>query len=220
LIIGPEGSGRTTILKLLNATLNKGFDKNFSTYIHAPSKWSGLLLKGQKKQEEGEEKEDDDFRIDAFQKWMAETDFSSTKIILIDDADAFSSKLSQYTTAIKFEHLQLPTMVFCISPLTQAHVTKTDLFDEIFADAFWIMTLENDDIKEIILKSIEAVNTTNAIPFEDSAIDMIAEYSLGLPGQASRLAVLSLRDAYQIGINRITANVVERVALNEGFDVA
>jgi ABC-type uncharacterized transport system fused permease/ATPase subunit len=38
LIVSPEGAGRTTILKLLNATLNKGFDKNFSLYLDAPSK--------------------------------------------------------------------------------------------------------------------------------------------------------------------------------------
>jgi hypothetical protein len=189
-----------------------------SEYIHAPSKWSGFIYKD-KKEEHGEHDNDDD-RIDAFQKWMRETDFSNTKIILIDDADSFSSQLIQYTNAIKFEHLQVPTMVFCISPLTQAHITKTDLFNDIFGDVFWIAAMEKGDIKQILLKSIEGVKTTNASPFDDSAIDMIAEYSLGLPGQAARLALLSLRDAYQIGISTINANLVQRVALNEGFDVA
>jgi hypothetical protein len=50
--------------------------------------------------------------------------------------------------AVKFEHLQIPTMVFCISPMTQARITKNKLFNEIFGDIFWIMPLEkNDDIK-------------------------------------------------------------------------
>jgi hypothetical protein len=226
LVIGAEGSGRTSILKLLNATLNIGFDKNFSTYIHAPTTWSGFLFKDQRGQQQQEQEDggcqdsDDDRVIDAFQKWMTESDFSTTKIILIDDADAFSSKIGQYTNAIKFEHLQVPTMVFCISPLTQSHITKSELFNEIFADAFWMITSDKDNIKQIILKSIEAVKTTTFSPFDDSAIDTIADYSLGLPGQAARLALLSLKDAYQIGINTINAKLVERVASNQGYDVA
>ena len=222
LLIGPQGSGRTSILKLLNATVNKGFEKNFSAYIHAPSRWSGYLFKNEREQEEKEEDSRgiDDDRIDAFQKWMAETDFSATKIILIDDADAFASKLDQYVNAIKFEQLQIPTMVFCISPLTHPHIAKTELFYEIFADGFWILKLGNDDIKEIILKSIEAARTTNSGPFEESAVDAISDYSLGLPGHSASLALSCLKDAYQIGISTINTKLVERVALNEGFDVA
>jgi hypothetical protein len=94
------------------------------------------------------------------------------------------------------------------------------LFYEIFADSFWILKLDNDDIKEIILKSIEAARTTNSGPFEESAIDAIADYSLGLPGHSASLALLCLKDAYQIGISTINAKLVDRVALNEGFDVA
>ena len=45
LIVSPEGAGRTSILKLINATLNRGFDKNFSSYVHAQSKWSGFSFK-------------------------------------------------------------------------------------------------------------------------------------------------------------------------------
>jgi len=143
LLISPQGSGRTSILKLINATLNKGFQKNFCEYIHAPRRWSGFSFKDKEGQEEKEEDSRgiDDDRIDAFQKWMTETDFFTTKIILIDDADAFASKIDQYINAIKFEQLQIPTMVFCISPLTQPHISKTELFYEIFADSFWILKL-------------------------------------------------------------------------------
>src|SRR5215216_5393320 len=143
LLISPQGSGRTSILKVLNATLNKGFEKNFSAYIHAPRRWSGFLIKNEMEQEEKEEDSRgiDDDRMDAFQKWMTETDFSSTKIILIDDADAFASRIDQYINAVEFEQLQVPTMVFCISPLTQPHIAKTELFYEIFADSFWILKL-------------------------------------------------------------------------------
>jgi DNA-binding transcriptional ArsR family regulator len=216
LTVSPEGAGRTCILKLLNATLNKGFDNNFSSYVHASSRWSGFSFK---EAEDGEHEDGDD-RIDNFQKWMREIDFSKTKIILIDDADAFIANASQYLSAVKFEHLQTPTMVFCISPVTQARITKTELFNEIFGDIFWIMPLDKNDIKEILIKSIESVKTNNSSPFEDSAIDKIADYSLGLPGEAAGLAYLCLKNAYQIGISKIDAKLVEHVALNEGFDVA
>jgi hypothetical protein len=71
----------------MNATLNKGFDAHFCHYIHAPSKWSGLS---------SEENEDGE-RIDNFQKWMSEQDFTKTKIVLVDDADAFLSSARQYS---------------------------------------------------------------------------------------------------------------------------
>ena len=181
LLVSPEGVGRTSILKLLNATLNKGFDNNFSSYVHASSRWSGFSFKEAKEEHEDS---NGDNRIDNFQKWMKEIDFSKTKIILIDDADAFIANASQYMSAVKFEHLQTPTMVFCTIPITQARITKTDLFNEMFGDIFWVMPLEKNDIKEILLKSIEAVKTNNSSPFEDSSIDKIADYSLGLPGEA------------------------------------
>jgi type II secretory pathway predicted ATPase ExeA len=219
LLVSPEGAGRTSILKLLNATLNKGFDNNFSSYVHAPSRWSGFSFK-EAEDEEHEDSSSGDNRIDNFQKWMREIDFSKTKIILIDDADSFIANARQYVSAVKFEHLQTPTMVFCISPMTHSRITKTEQFNEIFADIFWIMPLEKDDIKEILSKSIEAVKTNNSSPFEDSAIDKIADYSLGLPGEAALLAFLCLKNAYQIGISNINAKFVERIALNEGFDVA
>ena len=248
LIVSPEGAGRTSILKLINATLNRGFDKNFSSYLDAPSKWSGFSFrykKGEKEYEDEDKDEDeedafdnnednnnDNYRIDNFQKWMREIDFSKTKIILIDNADAFISNASQYMSAIKFEQLKVPTMVFCISPVTYSRIAKTEVFNEIFADVFWIMPLEkNDDIKQILLKSIEAAaassknnnnnnNNNNSSPFEDSAIDKIVDYSLSLPGEAARLAFLCLKNAYQIGISKIDAKLVGHIALNEGFDVA
>jgi type II secretory pathway predicted ATPase ExeA len=220
LIVSAEGAGRTTILKLLNATLNKGFDNNFSSYVHAPSTWSGFSSK--QAEDEEHEYSSSDNRIDNFQKWMREIDFSKTKIILIDDADAFIANASQYMSAVKFEQLQTPTMVFCISPVTLSRISKTKLLNEVFEDIFWIMPLENDHIKQILLKSIDdaSKDNNNSHPFEDSAIDKIADYSLGLPGEATRFAYLCLKNAYQIGISKINDKLVERIALNEGSDVA
>jgi hypothetical protein len=44
-------------------------------------------------------------RIDNFQKWMEEVNFSNTRTILIDDADAFVFNARQYADAIKLEHI-------------------------------------------------------------------------------------------------------------------
>ena len=84
LIVSPEGAGRTTILKLLNATLNRGFDKHFSLYLDAPSTWSGFSLRNKKEKNEEDVFDDNNennnnARIDNFQKWMKEIDFSKTK---------------------------------------------------------------------------------------------------------------------------------------------
>jgi hypothetical protein len=104
LLVSPEGAGRTSILKLLNATLNKGFDNSFSSYVDAPSRWSGFSFKEAK--EEHEDSSGDN-RIDNFQKWMREIDFSKTKIILIDDADAFIANASQYMSVVKLSIYKL-----------------------------------------------------------------------------------------------------------------
>jgi hypothetical protein len=158
---------------------------------------------------------------------MKEIDFSRTKIILIDNADAVISNASQYMSAIKFEQLEVSSiMIFCISPVTYSHITKTEQFSDILY-VFWLMPLEedDDDIKQILLKSIDAATTTakdnnnNPSPFEDSAIDKITDYSQGLPGEAARLALLCLKNAYQIGINKINDKLVEHIALNEGYDI-
>jgi hypothetical protein len=47
-------------------------------------------------------------------------------------------------SAVKFDQLEVPTIVFCVSPTTQARIAKNEVFKEIFADIFWIMPLEND----------------------------------------------------------------------------
>jgi type II secretory pathway predicted ATPase ExeA len=208
IVISPEGSARTTVLKLLNATFNKDIDKNFSSYVDAPKTWSGLSSKDN----------NEDERVDNFQKWMEEVNFTNTRIIVVDDADAFVSSARQYADAIKFEHLQIPTMVYCITPTTQHIISKSDLLKDFFADAFWITPLENQDIKELILKSINKFSADSSHPFDESAIDKIVEYSLGLPGGATRLASLCLRNAYQIGTKKIDKDLVKRVATNDGYD--
>jgi hypothetical protein len=58
ILISPEGVGRTSILKLINATLNQGFDRHFCSYIDPRSEWYGVA---------SEENEDGE-RIDNFQK--------------------------------------------------------------------------------------------------------------------------------------------------------
>jgi DNA-binding transcriptional ArsR family regulator len=210
LVVSPEGMARTTILKLLNATFNKGLDKNFSSYVYAPKTWSGFSSKAD---EEGE-------RIDNFQNWMKDINFSTTKIILVDNADAVVASARQYADAIKFEHIEIPTMVYCVTPTTQALVLKSEILKDFFVDTFCIYPIEDKDIKEIILKSINRFSTSNSSPFDELGIDAIVKYSLGLPAAATRLASLCLKNVYQTGRKKVDKDTVERVASYEGYDVA
>jgi len=205
-IIAPEGAGRTCILRLINAT----FDAYFCHYIHAPSQWSGLS---------SEENEDGE-RIDNFQKWMSEQDFTKNKIVLVDDADAFVSSARQYSNSIKFDQIQVPIMVYCITPATySSNMTKNDQLQEFFGDFFWIMPLENHEIKQILLDSLDTSkkDSTSSSPFDNAAVDRVVYYSLGLPGLATRLALLCLKNANQIGTNKVDSTIVDRVAIAEGF---
>lgn len=212
ILISPEGVGRTSILKLINATLNKGFDRHFCSYIDPRSEWYGLA---------SEENEDGE-RIDNFQKWSDSQDFTKTRIVLVDDADAFVSSARQYSDSINFDQIQAPTMVYCITPTTHSSVVmKNDQLKDIFGDFVWIMPLENHEIKQILFESLgnakQGTNNSSFSPFDNAAIDRIVEYSIGLPGLATWLAFLSLKSAHQLGIKKVDKTTVERVALVEGF---
>ena len=67
---------------------------------------------------------------------------------------------------------------------------------------------------------VDKFSLDSSIPFDEATIDDIIEYSLGLPGAATRLALLCLRNAYQIGVKIIDKSIVERVVSNEGYDIA
>lgn len=199
-------------MKLINATLNKGFDRHFCSYIDPRSEWYGLA---------SEENEDGE-RIDNFQKWSDSQDFTKTRIVLVDDADAFVSSARQYSDSINFDQIQAPTMVYCITPTTHSSVVmKNDQLKDIFGDFVWIMPLENHEIKQILFESLgnakQGTNNSSFSPFDNAAIDRIVEYSIGLPGLATWLAFLSLKSAHQLGIKKVDKTTVERVALVEGF---
>ncbi len=86
ILVGPECSGRSTILKIIENFLNKGFDMNFSLYVNAQDRWSGYTTE--------EDGSDDHFdRIDNFQQWVKEVDFQNSRIILVDDGAATGSTL-------------------------------------------------------------------------------------------------------------------------------
>ena len=208
LVVGCESNARTTILKLLNATFNKGMDKNFCSYVDAPKKWADLSAN---EDDEGE-------RIDNYDRWMGEVNFSNTRIIMIDDADAFVINAMQYADAIKFEHIETPTMVYCVTPTTQSIISQNDALKDFFADVFWITPLDDHGLKEILLRPINKISDSN--PFDEASINYIIEHSLGLPGAATGLASLCLRNAYQIGVKKIDRSFVERVVSNEGYDIA
>ena len=45
---------------------------------------------------------------------------------------------------LKFDQIQVPTMVYCITPATySSNMTKNDQLKDFFGDFFWIMLLEN-----------------------------------------------------------------------------
>jgi hypothetical protein len=115
-------------------------------------------------------------------------------------------------------------MVYCITPTTHSSVVmQNDQLKDIFGDYFWIMPLENHEIKQILLGSLGSANEdsnnspSSSSPFDNAAIDRIVDYSIGLPGLATWLALLCLKRAHQLGINKVDKTTVERVALVEGF---
>ena len=216
ILVGPECSGRSTILKIIENFLNKGFNDNFSLYVNAQDRWSGFTTE--------EDGNDDHFdRIDNFQQWVKEVDFQKSRIILVDDADPFISHAVQYCNAIKLDGFKVPTFIYCITNVTYSYVINNERLGKIFGDVFWLGIREEDDIKNIILESTKNTlksNTKQLTFFDDYSLNQIVNYSFGLPGLTSFFILSCLKTAYQASINKIERRLIKRVADSEGFTLA
>jgi hypothetical protein len=216
ILVGPECSGKTTILKIIENFLNKGFNQNFSLYVNALDRWSGFST-------EEEKIEDNSDRIDNFQQWIKEVDFQNSRIILVDDADSFISNAIQYCNAIRFDGFKIPTFIYCITNLTYSYIITNERLKKIFGDVFWLGIREEEEIIKIILESTRNTlksNTKQLTLFDDYSLDQIVNYSLGLPGLTSFFILSCLKMAYQANINKIEKKIIERVAYIEGFTLA
>ncbi|MCJ7636478.1 MAG: hypothetical protein MUO21_03230 [Nitrososphaeraceae archaeon] len=181
ILVGPECSGRSTILKIMENFLNKGFNENFSLYVNAQDRWSGFTT--------AEDGNDDHFdRIDNFQQWVKEVDFQNSRIILVDDADSFVSHAVQYCNAIKLDGFIVPTFIYCITNVTYSYVINNERLSKIFGDVFWLGIREEGEIKKIILESTKNTlksNTKQLTFFDDYSLDQTVNHSFGLPGLTS-----------------------------------
>ena len=216
ILVGPECSGRSTILKIIENFLNKGFNDNFSLYVNAQDTWSGFTT-----EEDGSEDHFD--RIDNFQQWVKEVDFQNSRIILVDDADSFIANAIQYCNAIIFDGFRVPTFIYCITNLTYSYIITNERLKKIFGDVFWLGTREEEEIVKIILESTRNTlksNTKQFTLFDDYFLDQIVNYSLGLPGLTSLFILSCLKMAYQANLNKIEKKIIERVANIEGFTLA
>ena len=216
ILVGPECSGRTTILKIIENFLNKEFNQNFSLYVNASKRWSGFSI-------DGEENDNNSEKIDNFQQWIKEVDFQNSRIILVDDADSFIANAIQYCNAIIFDGFRVPTFIYCITNLTYSYIITNERLKKIFGDVFWLGTREEEEIVKIILESTRNTLKSNIKQFtlfDDYFLDQIVNYSLGLPGLTSLFILSCLKMAYQANLNKIEKKIIERVANIEGFTLA
>ncbi|HZL24434.1 MAG TPA: helix-turn-helix domain-containing protein [Nitrososphaeraceae archaeon] len=216
ILVGPECSGRSSILKIIENFLNKGFDKNFSLYVNAQDRWSGFTT--------AEDGNDDHFdRIDNFQQWVKEVDFQNSRIILVDDADSFISHAVQYCNAIKLDGLRVPTFIYCITNVTYSYVINNERLSKIFGDVFWLGVREEREIKKIVLESTKNTlksDVEQLTLFDDYTLDYIVNHSFGLPGLTSFFIISCLKTAYQANTNKIEKRLIQRIADIEGFTLA
>jgi tetratricopeptide (TPR) repeat protein len=63
-------------------------------------------------------------------------------------------------------------------------------------------------------------DNVDALNNKGNALNSLNRYEEAISYFDKALALSCLKDAYQIGISTINAKLVDRVALNEGFDVA
>jgi len=216
ILVGPECSGRTTILKIIENFLNKEFKKNFSLYVNASKKWSGFST-------DEVENDNNSEKIDNFQQWIKEIDFQNSRIILVDEADSFISNAIQYCNAIRFDGFRIPTFIYCITNLTYSYIITNERLKKIFGDVFWLGTREEEEIIKMMLESTRSTLKSNIKQFtlfDDYFLDQIVNYSLGLPGLTSLFILSCLKMAYQANLNKIEQKIIERVAYIEGFTLA
>ncbi len=220
LVIGPEDVGKTTIAQLIACSgkeiLHPDFQEkpeDFCIYVDCED-WTKWFRDGYN------EKTGEIEGKFGFYKWIEQIDFTFTRILLLDNLEKISDRLSEFLETI-FHALEDPFMIFAlVNPIWSDLQEVMDYFDEIYKMNPLNFEIIEEILKRRIIKSKEKNRKEDLTPFSEKAIKEIAEKTLGIPGLAIDFANSCLKSCIAEGHEIINVELINGISKRNKYDLA
>jgi len=195
LLVGPEGSGRSLLLKSLAQNLDQNGEAGSIVYLDAGAGVRGVPQ---------------DWVKDGRLQPMGCQRGKSSTTLLIDNADRMFEG-AQPTYDLFLKGRTISALVLGISYPTYFGIRENGSLSERFNSHLAVPAYEREEIARMLKATVQSC-IAHGEPFESDAYEEIATQSMGLPGLATDLSRFSLLVAYWVGLPIITRTIVRRTA--------
>ncbi len=205
LLVGPEGIGKTTLVRKLVSELGKEIKAKY------------LRIRDQN--DKLDEKLHDyelSIGLTGFEGSIRRKDLTDTQILFLDNADALCEDIPRISNEISQNIETDHITILVISPSTYRWLEMNiPLVSDL--EMYNLRLLNNDEIVDLLQRRIDYFQDSGfPQPFSKSALERIADYSMGFPGLALELAGSCLKS----DIDVITEERVVEKAKERNFDIA
>ena len=201
LLVGPEGSGRTLLLRSLASGLAHGGMDGSVTYFDAIRGRLGDV------HPEASSAHQPRHLDNSAKKGLGR----SKGLVLIDNADRIVDQIHRRLEDLAPEEGGHPVLVLSISYATYTHVLETKELSRRFRVHLLVPLRERSEIAQILRASVGSCSS-GSDPFELDAYEAISTKAMGLPGLAKDLARSCLQAADWVETTRVTGAFVDRIA--------
>ena len=201
LLVGPEGSGRTLLLRSLAKNLVQTTGKDSVVYVDAVSM----------KEDREEAKPDKDSLASIMEEMLSTELPSSEGLVLVDNADRLVGQILKRPPLLDDGQGKMPTLIFGMGYPTYSNIRSNKELSQRFKVHLWAPLQERWETERMLRGLVES-STSKSEPFEPNAYKVLAARAMGLPGLATDLASASLQVANGMGAPQVTKVIVDKVA--------
>ncbi len=201
LLVGPEGSGRTLLLRSLVKNLVQTTGKDSVVYVDAASM-----------KEDHEEGEPDKDSLASIMEEILGMKFPGSEgLVLIDNADRLVGQILRHSALFNDGQAKMPTFIFSVGYPTYSTIRSNKKLSQRFNVHLWAPLQEKWETEQMLRGLVES-SAPRSEPFEPNAYKVLSARAMGLPGLATDLAIASLQVANGVGAPQVTKVVVDKVA--------
>jgi energy-coupling factor transporter ATP-binding protein EcfA2 len=208
LLVGPEGSGKTLLLRSLAKSLTHTTGKDSALYVDARTekhRYGGNQLN------------------DASQSQVIEAalGINPTKkgLMIIDNADWMLGRVQKNPALLDGGQREAPVLILGVSYPIYSIIRSNQKVSQKFKVHLWAPLQEKWET-ERMLRELVRSSAPNGEPFEPSAYKELSALAMGLPGLATDLAGGCVLVANGVGAPQVTKVIVDKVAEYLMYDQA